>query len=634
MKKIFTILCIVLAYQMSFGQVNAEHILTTKNYNEYASTVKVPKSVTPFWSEDFSNGIPSTWINSTVPWEYRGPSTNPNMTVGSRGAYSGVNNTPPTNSPINSPTAQNGFVIFDSDYYDNYGTAGSFGTGPYPSNPNGHLGTLTTESIDLSNYSAVSLVFNSYYREYTGIAKVAFSIDGGLTFTNEMEVHPDIDVNDATTSDYEVMINLPSNIAGQPSVHIQFKYDGTVLYNNYYGYYFWMIDDVRLIETPANLMYCQDEMFGGWWKGYQITGDLGCNYTFNPMAQAIGNPYRLEGVVRNLGAIDQNNVTLHGEIADELGNVLFSDVSNSIILSVAATDTLALNSYYTPTNMGTHNVNIWASSDSIATTDTSVMSTIVTDSVYGIDYDWNSDGANLGTSAWRIGRTCGGQVGTTAYDVYADGQVTSISFHVGSQSVVGAQMTTEVYEGFGTNSIFLAESDPYTLTPQDIGNWVTVPLLSPLPVFKGTSYMAAVRGFAHPTDTFMITVAVNPASASYIQDNGCNLNSANPAGTWYSATDKMAIRMNFGYVNNINERGDNSDFNIYPNPTNGLFMISTNNDEACTVSVSNVLGQEIIQINYDGSSPLSIDLDNYDTGIYTVKLSYPNKITTKSIVLQ
>ena len=352
------------------------------------------------------------------------------------------------------------------------------------------------------------------------------------------------------------------------------------------------------------------------------------------MAQALGNPYRLEGVVRNLGANAQNNVTLHGEMADDLGNVLFSDVSNSITLPVAATDTLALNSYYTPTNMGTHNVNIWASSDSIATTDTSVMSTIVTDSVYGIDYDWNSDGANLGTSAWRIGRTCGGQVGTTAYDVYADGQVTSISFHVGSQSVVGAQMTTEVYEGFGTNSIFLAESDPYTLTPQDIGNWVTVPLLSPLPVFKGTSYMAAVRGFAHPTDTFMITVAVNPASASYIQDNGCNLNSANPAGTWYSATDKMAIRMNFGYVNNINERGDNSDFNIYPNPTNGLFMISTNNDEACIVSVSNVLGQEIIQINYDGSSPLSIDLDNYDTGIYTVKLSYPNKISTKSIVLQ
>ena len=57
MRKIFTILCIVLSYQISFGQVSTEHILTSKNYNEYASSVKVPKSVTPIWSEDFSNGI-------------------------------------------------------------------------------------------------------------------------------------------------------------------------------------------------------------------------------------------------------------------------------------------------------------------------------------------------------------------------------------------------------------------------------------------------------------------------------------------------------------------------------------------------------------------------------------------------
>ena len=629
MKKIFTILCIVLTYQISFGQVSTEHVLTSKNYKEYASSVKVPKSVTPIWSEDFSNGIPSSWTNSTVPWVYRGPSTVPNSTVGTQGAY-GTNQ-----GPIQSPTAQNGFMIFDSDYYDNNGVAGAFGTGPYPSNPNGHIGTLTTESIDLSSYPAVSLIFNSFYREYTGIAKIAFSIDGGATFTNEMEVHPDIDVNDATTADYQVMLNLPPNIAGQPSVHIQFIYDGTVLYNNYYGYYFWCIDDIQLIETPANLMVCQDEMFGGWWKGYQVTGDLGCNYTFNPMAQALGNPYRLEGVVRNLGANTQNNTTLHGEIADDAGNVLFSDVSNSITLAVAAVDTLAINSFYTPTNMGLHNVSIWASSDSFPTTDTATMSTIVTDSIYGIDYDWNSDGANLGTSAWRIGRTCGGQVGTTAYDVYADDEVTSISFHVGSESVVGAQMTTEIYEGFGTNSIFLAESDPYQLTPADIGNWVTVPLLNPLPVFKGTSYMAAVRGYAHPTDTFMITVAVNPASASYIQDNGCNLNSANPAGTWYSATDKMAIRMNFGDItapSNVDEQGNNSDFIIYPNPTNGLFTIET--QKSCVVSITNVIGQEIIKYNHDGINPLSVDLDGYEKGIYTVKLYYKDKVSSKSIILQ
>jgi len=628
MRKIYTILCLVLMTQLSFGQVSAEHILTSKNNKEHTSALKVPKSVTPFWSEDFSNGIPATWTNSTVPWEYRGPTTTPNVTIGSRGAYASAQ------APIQSPTAQNGFMIFDSDYYDNYGVAGGFGTGPYPSNPSGHVGTLTTESIDLSNYSAVSLVFNSYYREYTGIAKVAFSIDGGATFIDEMEVHPDIDVNDATTEDYQVMLNLPSNIAGQPSVHIQFFYDGTVLYNNYYGYYFWMIDDIQLIETPANLIVCQDEMFGGWWLGYQLTGDLGCNYTFNPMDQALGNPYRLEGVVRNLGANSQNNVMLHGEVADEFGNVLFSDASNPITLNTASTDTLATPNFYTPTNMGLHNVSVWASSDSFPTTDTAVMSTIVTDSVYGIDYDWNTDGSGLGSSAWRIGRSCGGQVATTAYDIYADGYVTSISFHAGSQSVAGAQMTVELYEGFGTNSIYLAESDPYQLTNADIGAWITIPLLSPYPVFKGTSYMAAVRGFAHPTDTFTLTVAVNTASSSYIQDNGCDIGSAG-FGAWYTATDKMAIRMNFGTLpSNIEDSEGNIDLNIYPNPTNGLFVISTQDKNACMVSITNVLGQKVISLNHDGTGPLTINLNDYESGVYTVKLLYKDKILTKSIILE
>ena len=167
---------------------------------------------------------------------YRGPGTNPGVNTGSQGAYAG------TQGPIASSSASNGFVIFDSDYYDNGGTAGAFGSGPYPCNsitggsPTGHIGVLTTDSIDCSMYSDISIVFNSFYREYTGIAKIAFSIDGGLTYTDTMEVHPGVEVNEQTVNDYEVMIRMPSNIAGNPNVKLQFIYDGTVLYSTYNGY--------------------------------------------------------------------------------------------------------------------------------------------------------------------------------------------------------------------------------------------------------------------------------------------------------------------------------------------------------------------------------------------------------------
>ena len=162
MRKIYTIICAVLICQVSFGQINPEHILTSKNTKEYVSNVKIPKSVAPFWSEDFASGVPATWTNSpAAPWAYRGPSTSPNQTVGSEGAWSG------NGSPIQSLSAGNGFMIFDSDYYDNGGIQAQSGngTGMYPSNgsnaPNGHTGLLTTGPIDCSLYPAASLIINS-----------------------------------------------------------------------------------------------------------------------------------------------------------------------------------------------------------------------------------------------------------------------------------------------------------------------------------------------------------------------------------------------------------------------------------------------------------------------------------------
>ena len=632
MRKIYTIICALLISQISFGQINAEHILTSKNTKQYVSNLKVPKSVVPFWSENFSSGVPSTWTNSpTAPWAHRGPSTSPNQTTGSQGAWSG------TGSPIQSPSAANGFMIFDSDYYDNGGIQAQSGngTGMYPSNgpnaPNGHTGLLTTESIDCSLYPAASLIFNSYYRQFAGVARVAFSIDGGLTFIETMDVHPGIDVNSATAQDEQVMLNLPASIAGQPDVRIQFIYDGTVVYGGYKGYYFWMIDDIQLIETPANLLVCQDEIFGGWWLGYQTTGDLGCNYTFNPMLQAMGNPYRMEAVVKNTGANSQNNVKLNTQIEDDMGTVLFTDMSNSINLNSSATDTLATINPFVPSTMGIHNISLWASSDSFPTTDTATMTSIVTDTIYGIDYDWNSDGSGLGTSYWPIGRTCGGQVGATSYDIYNDAQVTSISFHAASNSVVGAEVTIELYEGFGTNGIFLGDSDPYYLTSADIGAWVTIPLLNPTLVYKGTGYMAAVHGRAHPTDTFTITAITNPASSGYIQDNGCNLG-ANPFGTWYTTTSKMAIRMNFGTVSNINEY-QGLDFNIFPNPSNGVFTVNTEVNTNSIISVSNVLGQEVYFSNSQGMNSQEIDLSKFDKGIYMVKVQYDNQVLVKPVII-
>ena len=638
MKKIYLITLSLFFAQSILGQMTPYTSLTSKSSKIHTSNLQSVKSVAPFWSEDFSNGIPSSWTNSPVPWAYRGSSTSPNTTVGSQGAYAG------TNGPINSLTAQNGFMIFDSDYYDNLGNAGGFGTGQYPCNPpsgSGHVGLLTTDAIDCSMYPAVSIVFNSFYREYTGIAKVAFSIDGGITYTDTLEVHPGVEVNEQTVNDYQVMVRMPFNIAGNPNVKIQFIYDGTVLYNSYYGYYFWMIDDIELIETPAHLLNIDNETFGGWWIGYQSTGDLGIDFTFNPLNQVTANPYRFESVVFNNGAADQYNTTMHVEVESSGSNV-YTGSSYPMTIYTNTNDTLVTTTNFTPTSTGVHEITLWASSDSFPTTDIISRSTIVTDTVYGVDFDWASDGANAG-SGYYLGRSCGGQVLGNAFDLYEDDEVTSISFHVNDQSVAGAEVKVELYEIDAMvtpySPIYLGESDAYELTQSDIGSWVTVSLSDAIDIYASTTYIATVKGFANPVDTSLISSSSNDNTLSFIQDNGCDIGSGG-FGYWYSASKPLLIRLNLGYETvsslegNILEEG----LSVHPNPSTGIFNLDlvdvTNGDYL--ISVSNILGEEVYseKRGVHSTTSTTINLSDLESGIYILNVKNGDLSISKKLIIE
>ena len=655
MKKLYTIASLMLVSAFTFAQVSDNLMpepteVSSRTLKSHLNFDPNGTKATPFWSEDFSGGIPTSWTNGTTPtppvisapWVYRGPSTNPNISTGSQGAYAG------TNGPIQSPTASNGFVIFDSDYYDNGGTAGNFGAGQYPCNdilggtPTGHVGTLTTDSIDCSMYSDVTMVFNSFYREYTGIAKVAFSIDGGITFTDTVEVHPDIEVNERTDSDYQVMVRFPSNIAGNPNVKIQFIYDGTVLYSTYNGYYFWMIDDIELIETPDHLLDLSSETYGGWWIGYQSTGDLGIDYTFNPLSQAQANPYRFEAVVANNGASAQTNVTMHIDITDISGNPVWSTTSTPMTLDIMSNDTLTTQSF-SPTITGYHQVNYWVTSDSFPSTDTIGRGTVVTDTVYGVDFDWDSDGANAG-GGYYLGRSCGGQVLGNAFDMYFDDEVSSISFHVEDQSVAGADVYVALYEIDPMVTpyapVYLGQSDDYTLTQSDIGSWVTVGFSDPLGVYTGTTYIAAVGGYANPVDTSLISSSSNDNTLSFVQDNGCDIGSGG-FGYWYSISSPLLIRMNFGEPappTSIDSEIFNGTLSIYPNPNTGVFNVDLINvmDGKYTISVDNLLGQEVYSEtrNVINTSSNIVNLSNLSKGVYMINIENNDTSINRKIIIE
>ena len=107
-----------------------------------------------------------------------------------QGAFSGG----PDQLPIDSPTACNGAMVFDSDFHDNNGENISQGQGPCPAPQEG---SLVSPPIDLSGVSGgLALSFYQDVRQFASEYYVGYSLDGGATWI-ETQINTDIAQNDA-----------------------------------------------------------------------------------------------------------------------------------------------------------------------------------------------------------------------------------------------------------------------------------------------------------------------------------------------------------------------------------------------------------------------------------------------------
>ena len=86
-----------------------------------------------------------------------------------------------------------------------------------------------------------------------------------------------------------------------------------------------------------------------------MAGGIGCDYTFNPLSQVSSNPYSIEAVLKNNGSAPQN-MTLHAEVTDAIGNIVHTSTSNSVYLSTSQQDTFMINQPFSPTTIGLYNI--------------------------------------------------------------------------------------------------------------------------------------------------------------------------------------------------------------------------------------------------------------------------------------
>ena len=104
--------------------------------------------------------------------------------------------------------------------------------------------------------------------------------------------------------------------------------------------------------------------------------------------------------------------------------------------------------------------------------------------------------------------------------------------------------------------------------------------------------------------------------------------------TWYYITSCPMVRMNFdpGAINVVNDV-KNSQFNVYPNPTNGVFTIELDGNVKYDVTVNNVLGQTVYATSITTMNT-TIDLSSFEKGIYTIELKNNSGTYTEKVIVE
>jgi len=198
-----------------------------------------------------------------------------------------------------SRTACNGAMVFNSDLYDSNGDDMTTGQGPCTVDQHGEL---ISPAIDLSNTSVagVSLVFTQLTRQYLSQYFVGYSINNGEDWT-EIEINTELVLNDnATTS--TIRIPIPGAV-GSSQVRVKFRYLA--------NYYYWAIDDVRLVEQEAN--------------------NLRVNDNFYAISQNAATPiYMVEPIhfladISNVGASTQTGVNLNMTIIKDAATEVYNE---------------------------------------------------------------------------------------------------------------------------------------------------------------------------------------------------------------------------------------------------------------------------------------------------------------------
>lgn len=553
---------------------------------------------TLYFSEEFSNGfngdstngiangvwttygISNFTSNSNAIWEYRGPNTVPNTSIGSRGAHSG-------NSPIDSPTASNGFALFDSDFLDNNGVPNALATGIAPAP---HKSWLVSPVFNTTGSTGLYLEFSTYFAKYQATGMVLLSNDSGQTWGDTVHVF-DQNVPINYFSDTQTVISEPIHyLSNTQNACIAFFFDGhQPRPGATSAYYHFMVDDILIFQAPNNDLSLESN-----WLHTQFDTSLFNYYSMVPNDIAKKDTITFTSYIRNKGVLNQTNTKITQVINTPTGLSVLSSLP--VTLASDSYDSLTISpKYVADQGIGSYVWSINVSSDSIDDNPldnySDTLSFLVTDTTLARDFNASNDVNISNGNTYEIGNV---------FHLPDTTVISSITIQIGSSTIIGSVIGLHIYDK--TDLTTPLQSKYISLTSNQIGSPSSFSM--PLTLSPG-SYFTSIA--AYDTGIYLAATEITPPwNTAYIQPS--------LSGTWFYANQTPVIRMN------IQSTSSTCTLNSNVSLLNG---ISCFGDSTANITVNTTGGASPFIYSWSNGNQ-SANNSNLMSGVYYVTISDSN----------
>ena len=555
---------------------------------------------------------------------------------------------------LESATPDNGWMVFDCDYYNTPIAEGYQDTD----------GSITSPMIDFTNDGSVILSWDQYFRyccyPYAPIY-VDVTNDGGMTWTT-FDGHGSFieAANSASANPLPTTLDISCVAAYSDSVQFRFSYMQAPEVGTAYSHYYWGIDDVVVSSNEnADDLAMVQLTNGDIWNVWE--------YRVTPMEQKIaaGDGGVLAGVLyRNNGTENQENVEVLVEVLSEEGDVLASvsetiptvySFANGLNCPANSQDTIYIATGWEPSATGNYilrsTLTSGSSTDSTPEDNTMSKVMVYSDDEYGHDDEAVLDGEMFPRESDIAGLY--DPSGQGAFYHMVNGGSTAYGITVDFGSSCGLNIDGDEGElEFETRLYFYDNTVGITDSPFESAFWTYDPAWSN----AGPYYLA----FEDPIDLEAGAVYFAAVIAEYESDGGLTVNAQldsdtdnstgeyNQAGdgsfVWFtSQTYSPAVRLilseRVGVDEIANLNGIYLNQNI-PNPASNVttFNFELSQSRSVQFEIRDLSGRVITRLEKGtlgaGAHNVTYDVSALSSGLYTYTLIADGVSITKKMVIR